>query len=132
MAIIEGIEIINYGVLQRVTLGRAGNLRGHAALTPITVAIGKNGVGKSTLFDAFGFLGDCLKVGVEEACDLRGRGGFDRICSQGSVGKILFEVCYRQEPNAQLITYMLIIEKDESERPFVANELLYQSPEWTV
>ena len=127
MAIIEGIKIINYGVLQRITLGRVGTLPEHTALTPITTVIGKNGVGKSTLFDAFGFLADCLKVGVEEACDLRGRGGFDRICSQGMLGTIVFEVCYRQEPEAQLITYMLIIEKDESGRPFVANELLYQS-----
>ena len=68
-------------------------------------------------------------MGVEEACDLRGRGGFDRICSQGSVGKILFEVCYRQEPNAQLITYMLIIEKTNPSDPLWQTNLLYQSPD---
>ena len=45
----------------------------------MTAVIGKNGVGKSTLFDAFGFLADALKSGVEEACDSRGRGGFERI-----------------------------------------------------
>jgi predicted ATPase len=45
----------------------------------MTAVIGKNGVGKTALFDAFGFLADCLKAGVEDACDLRGRGGFDRI-----------------------------------------------------
>ena len=32
----------------------------------MTAVIGKNGVGKSSLFDAFGFLADCLKLGVEE------------------------------------------------------------------
>ena len=47
----------------------------------MTAVIGRNGVGKSSLFDAFGFLADCLKMGVEEACDVRG--GFDRIRSQG-------------------------------------------------
>ncbi len=38
-----------------------------AATHQQTAVIGKNGVGKSTLFDAFGFLSDCLKGGVEEA-----------------------------------------------------------------
>ena len=128
MASIEGIRIINYGVLQRITLGRLRNTPGVSALTPMTAVIGKNGVGKSSLFDAFGFLADCLKLGVEEACDQRGRGGFDRMRSQGSDGPIVFEVCYRHEPRAQLITYMLIIDKDLSGRPFVANELLYQVP----
>ena len=60
----------------------------------MTAVIGKNGVGKSTLFDAFGFLADCLKIGVEEACDSRGRGGFERIRSQGQKGPIEFQVYY--------------------------------------
>ena len=84
MARIEGIRIKNYRVLKDITLGRLWNTPGVAALTPMTAVIGKNGVGKSSLFDAFGFLADCLKLGVEEACDQRGRGGFDRIRSQGS------------------------------------------------
>ena len=50
----------------------------------MTAVIGKNGVGKSALFDAFGFLADALKSGVEEACDQRGRGGFERLRSQGA------------------------------------------------
>ena len=106
MASIEGIRIINYRVLQDVTLGRLWDTPETEALTPMTAVIGKNGVGKSSLFDAFGFLADCLKLGVEEACDQRGRGGFDRIRSQGSDAPIEFVVCYREEPGAQLITYM--------------------------
>ncbi len=126
MAKIEGIKIKNYRVLQDITLGRLWNTQGIAALTPMTAVIGKNGVGKSSLFDAFGFLGDCLRLGVEEACDQRGRGGFDRIRSQGSDGPIEFEVYYREEPSARPITYELAINKDGSGRPYVSRERLRQ------
>ena len=83
MAKIEGIRIANYRVLKNLTLGKLWNTQHAQPLTPMSVVIGKNGVGKSSLFDAFGFLADCLKLGVEEACDARGRGGFQRIRSQG-------------------------------------------------
>lgn len=126
MAKIEGIKISNYRVLRDVTLGRLWNTQGVAGLTPMTAVIGKNGVGKSSLFDAFGFLGDCLRLGVEEACDQRGRGGFDRIRSQDSNAPIAFEVYYREEPNTRPITYELAIDKDESGRPFVSRERLRQ------
>ena len=126
MASIEGIRIRNYRVLRDVTLGRLWNTQGVAALTPMTAVIGKNGVGKSSLFDAFGFLGDCLRLGVEEACGQRGRGGFDRIRSQGSDASIEFEVYYREETNARPITYELAIDKDKTGRPFVSRERLRQ------
>ena len=126
MARIEGIGIRNYRVLRDITLGRLTNTLFNEPLTPMTAVIGKNGVGKSSLFDAFGFLSDCLKLGVEEACDQRGRGGFDRIRSQGKNEPIRFEVCYREEPQAQPITYILMIDKDDSGRSYVSYERLYQ------
>ena len=129
MAQIEGIWIKNYGVLKDITLGKLSHTQHAQPLTPITAVIGKNGVGKSSLFDAFGFLADCLKLGVEEACDARGRGGFDRIRSQGSRGQIGFKVCYREEPDAQPITYILLINKEDSGRPYVSHEILHQRGE---
>ena len=126
MARIEGIGIKNYRVLRDITLGKLWNTQQAQPLTPMTAVIGKNGVGKSSLFDAFGFLADCLRMGVEEACDARGRGGFDRIRSQGSNTAIQFEVYYRQDSNARPITYELAIDKDASGRPYVARERLRQ------
>ena len=126
MPIIEGIRIRNYRVLKDVTLGRTSFAEDSKPLTPLTAVIGKNGVGKSSLFDAFGFLADCLKLGVEEACDQRGRGGFDRIRSQGSDDPIEFIVCYREEPESQVIRYEVSIDKDDSGRPFVLQEILSQ------
>ena len=63
MAQIEGFRVRNFKVLKDVTLGRLGNQRKNQPLTPMTAVIGKNGVGKSVLFDAFGFLADALKSG---------------------------------------------------------------------
>ena len=126
MAKIEGIRVANYRVLKNVTLGKLWNTQMVDPLTPMTAVIGKNGVGKSSLFDAFGFLADCLKLGVEEACDVRGRGGFRRIRSQGSTGPIEFEVYYRQESGARPITYELAIDSDRFDRPYVSSERLRQ------
>ena len=126
MAKIEGIGITNYRVLKDVTLGKLWNTPKATPLTPVTAVIGRNGVGKSCLFDAFGFLADCLKLGVEEACDARGRGGFDRIRSQGSAGPIGFEIYYRQGTGTRPITYELNIDADGTGRPYVARERLRQ------
>ena len=126
MAKIEGIRIANYRVLKDLTLGRLWNTQHVQPLTPMSVVIGKNGVGKSSLFDAFGFLADCLRLGVEDACDARGRGGFARIRSQGSEAPIRFELYYRQAANARPITYELEIDTDGSGRPYVSHERLRQ------
>ncbi len=83
-------------------------------------------MGKSTLFDAFGFLSDCLSVGVEEACDMRGRGGFEKLLSAGSDGPLRFEIYYREGRNERPITYELVISRDRDDRPFVNEERLRQ------
>jgi predicted ATPase len=126
MAKIEGFRVKNFRALKDVTLGRLWNIQQADPLTPMTAVIGKNGVGKSTLFDAFGFLADCLRSGVEEACDARGRGGFRRIRSQGEKGAIEFEVYYKEDGKSRPITYELAIDGDEFGRPFVLKERLRQ------
>ncbi len=126
MANIQGLRLRNYGVLKDLTLGKLWNTQKISPLTPMTAVIGKNGVGKSTLFDAFGFLADCLNSGVEEACDSRGRGGFERIRSKGADGPIEFEVYYKEEGNARPITYELAVGLDSSGRPHVYRERLRQ------
>lgn len=127
MAKIEGFRVKNFRALKDVTLGRLWNNRGQEeSLTPMTAVIGKNGVGKSTLFDAFGFLADALKSGVEEACDARGRGGFGRIRTQGQTGPIEFEVYYKEDGNARPITYEVAIDIDKTGRPYVQKERLRQ------
>ncbi len=126
MAKIEGFRIRNFGTLKDVTLGRLWNRRKSDTLSSMTAVIGKNGVGKSTLFDAFGFMADCLKLGVEEACDARERGGFSKLISKGESDPIEFEVYYKEDGNARPITYELSIDVDRTERPYVFKERLRQ------
>lgn len=126
MAGIEGLRIKNYRALKDITLGKLWNTQNRDSLTPMTAVIGKNGVGKSTLFDAFGFLSDCLKGGVEEACDARGRGGFERLSSQGQKGSIEFQIYYKEDYNSRPITYELAIDLDTDNRPYVKKERLRQ------
>ena len=129
MARIEGLRIKNFRVLKDITLGKLWNTPDAAPLTPMTAVIGKNGVGKSTLFDAFGFLSDCLGEGVEAACWARNRNGFHNIRSKGQDGPILFDVCYREDGDAVPIIYGLCVDLDESKRPYVRLECLSQFPE---
>lgn len=126
MALIEGFRVQNYKALRDVTLGKLSLQQKSEPLTPFTVVIGKNGAGKSTLFDAFGFIADCLSHDVETACDMKQRGGFERLRSLGVDDSIQFEVYYREAPQERPITYELHIALDETGRPFVKAELLKQ------
>lgn len=126
MAIIEGFRVQNFRALRDVSLGRLSGQADGEPLTPFTVVIGKNGVGKSSLFDAFGFVADCLASDVETACDMKQRGGFERLRSKGVVEPMRFEIYYREAPNERPITYELSINLDGSGRPFVESELLKQ------
>ncbi|MEY3013014.1 MAG: hypothetical protein RIT45_1749 [Pseudomonadota bacterium] len=124
MAQLLGIRIRNYRSLRDVTLGQTGYGEG-VPLPHLVCLIGANGCGKSTVLDAFGFLADCLRDGVEAACDRPHRGGFERLRTQGSTEPISFALYYREATNARPITYELDFDLEDG-RPIVARELLKQ------
>lgn len=127
MGRISGIRIKNYGSLKNVKLGKVlSDGTKEKELTNINAIIGESGTGKSTLADAFGFLADCLEKGVETACDLNGRGGYESIISQGVSDPIEFEIYYRETSNESPITYELAISLDKTGRPIVEKERLRQ------
>lgn len=90
------------------------------------VIVGANGSGKSTFFDVFGFLHDCLRGNVRRALDKRGR--FAEVLSRGcdpASDSISIELQYRMEITGvrRLVTYFLeIAEKDAA--PVVKREYL--------
>ena len=60
---IESIRLKNFKVFQDITL---------SDIPPFCVIVGANGTGKSTLFQVFGFLKDCLTYNVGAAVQSRG------------------------------------------------------------
>lgn len=109
---IEALKIRNYRALRDVAFT---NLR------PMTVLLGPNGSGKSTVFDVFAFLSECFSTGLRKAWDRRGR--FKELRSRGASGPIEFELRYREQKDAPIITYHLSV--DETPRgPVVAAEWL--------
>ena len=89
----------------------------------MAVFLGMNGVGKTTFFDVFGFLNDCLSKNVRTA--LASRGGFAEVISREQTGSIEFVIQFRQNVNDPLITYELAICLDDiSRQPIILKETM--------
>ena len=113
---IESLRVKNYRALRDIELKE---------IKPLSVFLGANGSGKSTIFDIFAFLSECFTDGLRRAWDKRGR--FKELRSRGSDGPIEFELKYREEPGTPIITYHLSINEDAA-GPFVHTEWLRWRP----
>jgi predicted ATPase len=120
-----GFKIQNYRGLKDISVGQVGFNEG-TPLPPLAVFIGRNGSGKSTLLDAFGFLSDCLREGVQSACDKPNRGGFQNLRTRGFRGPISFSIYFRQSETERPITYEVSINEDRNGVPGVVKEVLRQ------
>jgi predicted ATPase len=112
---IESIRLKNFKTFQDVEIKNIPNF---------CVIVGANGVGKSTLFDVFGFLKDCLTHNVARA--LQARGGYKEVVSRGRADEsISITLQYRMEiaGKERLVTYLLEIDR-KNNRPFVRRESL--------
>jgi len=133
---LQGFWIRNFKSLRQVGIGSCyskfvfvniekgnedANIEPHT-LGPVTLFTGANGTGKSSAIDAFNFLSDSYRYGIDVAC-LK-RGGFDAICSQGSKGPIAFGFHYRQPGESDTVTYALSIYCTKNRVPFVESEIL--------
>ena len=110
---IESLEIKNFKVLKDVYICQIPNM---------AVFLGKNGVGKTTFFDVFGFLHDCLVSNVKAA--IIKRGGFNEVRSREGEGDISFKIQFRPNDDEPLITYELAIGQDRKSKIIVRNEIL--------
>ncbi|MCC5847659.1 MAG: AAA family ATPase [Verrucomicrobia bacterium] len=93
-------------------------------IPPFCVVVGANGTGKTTLFDVFGFLKDCLTYNVSSA--VAKRGGFKEVLSRGSDSNtIKIEIQFRMPISEveRLVTYHLAIQEKKG-RAMVAREIL--------
>ena len=89
-------------------------------MSPLSVVIGANGTGKSTLFDVFSFLKDALMGNVHSATAKRG--GFSELKSRGMPGPIEIGVMYAGS-SGQLLLYSLRL-VEENGRTVVLTESL--------
>ena len=110
---IETLRITNYKVFRNVSIDNIPNM---------AVFLGMNGVGKTTLFDVFGFLNDCLSKNVKSA--LAARGGYSEVISREQTGNIEFFIQFRQTADDPLITYELSIGLDKSSLPVIVKEIV--------
>jgi predicted ATPase len=112
---IESIRLKNFKTFKDVYL---------QDIPSFLVIVGANGTGKTTLFNVFGFLHDCLKGNVRQALDSRGR--FKEVLSREATEQCIeIEIQYRMAIAGidRLVTYSLeITEHDGS--PYVKREIL--------
>ena len=116
---IETISIENFKVFKETSI---------KDLPRMAVLLGTNGSGKSSFFDVFGFLSDCLQNNVTIA--LNKRGGFSEVISRGAdinKDQIKFEIKFRNEQigneRPPLITYSISI-GSKNGKAFISREIL--------
>lgn len=112
---IETIQIKNFKVFRDVLIKN---------IQPCSVFIGANGAGKSTFFDVFGFLRDCLKDNVRIATQKRG--GFKELVSRNCINEnICIEIKFRTiiSGKDRLVTYSIEI-GEENRNVIVKKERL--------
>src|SRR5260370_20748709 len=109
---IELLRVENYRALRNVEL---------SDITPLTTRRGRNGSGKSPVFDVFNFLSACFQSGLRDAWDRRGRA--KELRTRGQDGHVTIELKYRETANTPVITYRLAI-NEERKGPVVGEEWL--------
>ncbi len=110
---IESLKVHNFRVFNDIKV---------EDIPPMAVFLGKNGAGKTTFFDIFGFLHDSLNSNIRSA--LSKRGGFQEVVSREQTDDIQFEIKFRPSPNEPVITYELTIGLNEKSAPVVKKEVM--------
>ena len=112
---IEAIRLKNFKTFKDVEIK---NLPG------MSVLVGANGTGKSTLFSVFAFLKDALTENVHVALTkLGGSRGFQEVRSRNTQGPIEIELKFREQERSPLVTYSISINEEEG-YPIVEREIL--------
>lgn len=118
---IETIKIKNFKSLKEVEL---------RDLPQYCVFLGRNGVGKTTLFKVFAFIKNCLESNVRSALELEGGlNGFKEVITRGANPEketIDLEIQFRMEiaSKQRLVTYLLQIGLSRTSQPIVKREIL--------
>ncbi len=118
--IIEEIRIQNFKALEDIHLKN---------LPPLSVFVGKNGTGKTTLFRVFAFLQECLTSNIKVALQREGGLlGFKEVITRGKnveLDSILIEIKFKLKiaERERLVTYQLEVAQIKG-KPIVRREIL--------
>ena len=125
MGVIRSFYIHNYGTLRDVAVGSVPSQSNKeiSCLGNIVAFIGPSGSGKSTIADAFSFVSDCISSDVETALNMKNRGGFDKVITQGSNSFFSIVISYNSD-DKQHMSYYLSIGKDTNNKGYVLSETL--------
>ena len=118
---IESLRVKNFKVFGDVHL---------TDIPAMLVVVGANGTGKSTLFDVFSFLRDCLETDVRKA--LNKRGGFREVLSQEAEHELItFELTGRfdQQEETGNFSYELTITDPSRGRAIALEHLTQEFPQ---
>ncbi len=110
---IEYLRIRNFRVFNDVKVEN---------IPQMAVFLGKNGAGKTTFFDVFGFLHDSLNSNIRSA--LSKRGSFKEVVSREQNGDMCFEIKFRPSADEPIITYELTIGLNDQSVPVVKKEIM--------
>lgn len=116
---IESIHVRNFRMLRDV------NLKG---LSSFAVFIGRNGVGKSTLFQVFRFLKYALHGNVDSA--LQQMGGYNEVARRNHADEpIIIKIQFKMPIGGKnrLVTYYLKISNGKNGKPVIMREYLSYS-----
>ncbi|MDR1484307.1 MAG: AAA family ATPase [Planctomycetaceae bacterium] len=128
---LEGFWIRNFKSLKQVGIGTAFPqfvyVEDPASVLPFdlgatTLLTGLSGSGKSSVLDAFEFVSDCYRRGVDYACGKRG--GYETIYSHGGKGTMSFGFHYRQPGESVAATYAISIGYVRNKVPYIDSELM--------
>ncbi len=112
---IESIRLKNFRAFRDVEM---------RDIPEMSIIVGANGTGKSTLLSVFGFLKDALTENVRVALTkLGGSRGFKEVHSRNSDGPIEIELKFRAGNNEPKVTYSIAINELQN-APVVEREIL--------
>lgn len=91
-------------------------------LRPLSAIIGRNNSGKTQVFDALDFIGDCIRYSVPYASNLHDRGGFRKLRSYHSDGPLEFDFSILAPWKTEILHYSISMNMDHHGRPYVLKE----------
>lgn len=131
-----GLHIKNFASLVDVKVGldvdqlsglnesTTSSERKNFSLQSVSVLIGANNAGKSSVLQALDFLQDCVLHGVTSAAQMNGRHGFFDLRTRGTDEPMSLRILFSSAKTGIIYNYMLQIGDNDQGKPLITAESL--------